>query len=429
MFGLRDVLYEPNLPCDTLLHNCSGDWPAFVPVRLVFRTDAGADVFAVLRAVRRPDLDPSGVRVPAWVAEYRRGPERAAACWLAEAATQPKQRHATDLDVRVQLVGDRDTTVAPAALERGIARALRSVVGTGAAVRAGLLVGVPVAGRFVVAQVVGVDAVEGGGAALAVHIERAPVVHSALERALLQCYGPTLQPRMAQLLRAGGDASLLRTLLLVAHAAIMATELCVLVADALGAARVTVLHAEDVVLRRHQWSASADDDDDESATGVSVVVLAGLEGLSQRDSHAVAQWLEGAASARAIVVIVVHNLEDVSRDLISASRVGVALKLHAPALAQRAQIVAALIDVAPDSADAHAVAAVTGGFSVRDLQRFCDVLTRTKSCECGPPCFLCALCDVDGGLFVLCSRGGATSSERQCRHATGALRAHRRHMG
>ncbi len=372
--SVRDVIYDLSLPCDTLLHNCSLEWAAFIPVKLSFRSardNAAVDAFAVLRAVRRADLDPSDVCVPAWLVDFRQGPARDWSCWLAEAPVVQHRRYTPSVRVHVQLVGiEQDVTVAPVALERCLARALRGV--TASCVRAGLLIGVPVAGRFIVAQVSRVEehASDDGGT-VSVRVESTPTALTALERALLLCYGPVLQPRMAHLLRAHSASavatSALRSLLLVAHVALMPAELCVLIAKALGAPRVTVLHAEELL----QSGGSAPLD--------GLVVLSGLECLAERDSHTVAQWLD-AIVATAVVVILVHNLEDVSRDLISPSRVGVAVKLHAPTLAQRTQIVAMLAGVTCNDADAHAVAALTGGFSVRDVRRFCDVWIATSSC-------------------------------------------------
>jgi hypothetical protein len=344
---------DVDLPCDTVLHNLD------MVVRPLELLQLGeGNEFALLRALRRTDLAPAALLAPQWMLAAGLPVECVVRPWAATSTTSKGARLAVQLECVDEDVGD---TFDAAVLHRAVARQLARQ----RCVKAGLLFATPVAGQHVTVRVLQADASEQP----LVQFVKRPKSRTVLQNALVSCYRACLQPRIAYLLAARDQPHC--RLLLMAHAALMPIDLCTLLVEELGSS-CTALTAEDIVIGASRVGASSTSD---------AIVVSGLEQLSQSDSFVMLRWLERLTSV--LVILVAHSLDEVEPGLISPSRVGAAFKLNSPNQAQRSAILATLTArlEADDALAMAAAAEATGGFSVRDLQRFCSVWVATGSVE------------------------------------------------
>jgi hypothetical protein len=277
---MKVVCAVDDLPCDTVLHNLELD---VRPMELLQITLGGVDgPFVVLRALRRSELSHSALRVPQWMGSML---STAAEC-VATVLTAGSSRGSKGaFAVQLECADNAATPFDAAVLHRAVSRQLARQH----SIKPGLMFATPMAGQYVTMRVVKAEAA--GTSEHSVTFVQPPRVLNALQTALLSCYRPCLQPRLAHLLSASEQTH--RRLLLVAHAALMPIELCTLLVEELGRS-CSALTAEDVVVARPAAASTHD-----------AVILSGLEELTLADSFLVLRWLESCPIA--LVILVVHR--------------------------------------------------------------------------------------------------------------------------
>jgi hypothetical protein len=328
-------------PHDVLLHNCNVEMAPFTWVELHTSSQSPCKLF-LLRAVRAPHLEGCDVCVPSWVVHYMRqgSVDDTGTITMKKMETQPKgQRkpnHATLVTVELSHLRFQDD-VGAVNVRRALRKLPQLVVGAvfGVAI-CGHIEGVSIRSIDDRKQVTTSDndnsyKSSNSNGNILVQFHR-PKLAKSIDRALFACYSPKLLQRL-RLLCCEPEQHLfsIKRLLLVAPESLLPREILAVMAAHLNVSLVHVSVSKIVVDEL---------DPTVSSTLKPLIMLTGAEELTESDARVVLSWLE---KATAPVVLLVPSLETVRLELLSASRVGVAFKLHGPDVGQRVCVIRELM--------------------------------------------------------------------------------------